>query len=36
MAMDMSREEPQVVVGNLSGHSGIDHLRAIRETDEGT
>lgn len=35
IAMDMSKEEPQVVVGNLSGHSGIEHLRAIREKDDG-
>lgn len=31
VAMDMCCEEPQVVVGNLSGHSGIAHLRELRD-----
>jgi quinol monooxygenase YgiN len=31
VAMDMCGEEPQVTIGNLSGHSGIAYLQAIRE-----
>lgn len=31
VAMDMCCEEPQVVIGNLSGHSGISYLRELRE-----
>ncbi len=29
-AMDLCVEEPKVVVGNLSGHVGMAHLRALR------
>ena len=32
IAMDLCREEPQIVVGELLGHSGIDYLRQLRET----
>lgn len=35
-AMDMCREEPQVTVGNLSGHTGVAHLRAIRDRHDET
>jgi quinol monooxygenase YgiN len=31
IAMDMSSEEPRIVVGNLSGHGGIEYLRELRE-----
>jgi quinol monooxygenase YgiN len=31
-AMDMCCEEPQVVIGNLSGRSGIAYLQELRET----
>jgi quinol monooxygenase YgiN len=31
IAMDMSSEEPRIVVGNLSGHSGMAHLRKLQE-----
>jgi quinol monooxygenase YgiN len=31
VAMDMCREEPQVVVGNFSGHNGMEYLRELRE-----
>ena len=30
MAMDMCCEEPKVLVGNLSGGSGMDYLRELR------
>jgi hypothetical protein len=30
--MDMCCEEPQVVIGNLSGRSGIAYLQELRET----
>ena len=33
IAMDMSSEEPRIVVGNLSGHSGMAYLRELREQD---
>lgn len=37
LAMDMSREEPQVLVGNLSGISGMESLRELRgEQGEST
>jgi quinol monooxygenase YgiN len=32
IAMDLCREEPQIVVGKLLGHSGIEYLRQLRET----
>ncbi len=32
MAMDMCCEEPQVVIGNLSGRSGISYLQELRGT----
>jgi len=32
IAMDMSSEEPRIVVGNLSGHGGMDYLRELRES----
>ena len=35
VAMDMCCEEPQVVIGNLSGRSGLDCLRELREAEEG-
>lgn len=31
LAMDLCCEEPQIVVGNLSGHSGIAYVRKLRE-----
>ena len=33
VAVDMCCEEPQIVIGNLSGHSGMEYLRKLR--DEG-
>jgi len=33
IAVDMACEEPQIVVGNLSGHSGMAHLLQLRETE---
>jgi hypothetical protein len=30
--MDMSCEEPDVMVGDLSGRSGMAYLRELRET----
>jgi quinol monooxygenase YgiN len=33
IAMDMSCEEPRIVIGNLTGHSGLAFLRNIREPD---
>jgi len=33
IAMDMSSEEPRIVVGNLSGHGGMAYLRTLREPD---
>lgn len=30
-AMDLCSEEPQVIIGNLSGHSGMAYLRELRE-----
>jgi quinol monooxygenase YgiN len=33
IAMDMSSEEPRIVVGNLSGHGGMEYLRSMREAD---
>jgi len=32
IAMDMSSEEPRIVVGNFSGHSGMAYLRELRES----
>jgi len=32
IAMDLCREEPQIEVGELLGHSGIEYLRQLRET----
>jgi len=29
----MSSEEPRIVVGSLSGHSGMTYLRELREPD---
>jgi len=31
IAVDLCCEEPRIVVGNLSGHSGMEHLRRLRE-----
>ena len=31
IAMDMSCEEPRIVVGNLTGHEGMAYLRTLRE-----
>ncbi len=36
VAMDMCSEEPQVLVGNLSGTRGMDCLRELRGEKEGT
>ena len=33
VAMDLCREEPQIVVGKLSGHCGMEYLRILRNTD---
>ena len=33
IAMDMSSEEPRIVVGNLSEHGGLEYLRKLREQD---
>ena len=33
IAMDMSCEEPRIVVGHLSGHGGMAYLRTLREPD---
>lgn len=33
-AMDMCCKEPQVVIGNLSGHTGISYLQKLREQPE--
>jgi len=33
-AMDMCCEEPEVVIGNLSGRSGISYLQELREKKE--
>jgi quinol monooxygenase YgiN len=33
VAMDMCCEEPQVVVGNLSGQRGMTHLQELRTKD---
>lgn len=37
LAMDMSAEEPEVIVGTFSGHCGIAHLRKLRDStpDQG-
>lgn len=32
VAMDMCCEKPQVVIGNLSGRSGMAYLQELRET----
>ena len=32
IALDMSSEEPRIVVGTLSGHSGMEYLRELRES----
>ena len=31
IAVDLCSEEPRIVVGNLSGHSGMEYLRKLRE-----
>ena len=36
VAMDMCSEEPQVLVGDLSGTSGMERLRELRKEKEGT
>ena len=33
IAMDLSCEEPWIVVGKLSGHSGLAYLRSLREPE---
>jgi quinol monooxygenase YgiN len=33
IAMDMSSEEPRIVIGNLTGHGGMAYLRELREPD---
>ena len=36
IAMDMSSEEPRIVVGNLSGHGGMAYLLELREPNPST
>jgi len=36
IALDMSSEEPRIVVGNLSEHGGLEYLRELREPDPHT
>ena len=31
IAVDLCSEEPRIVVGNLSGHSGMEYLRKLQE-----
>jgi quinol monooxygenase YgiN len=31
IAVDLCCEEPRIVVGNLSGRNGMEHLRELRE-----
>jgi quinol monooxygenase YgiN len=33
IAMDMSCEEPRIVIGNLLGHCGMAYLRELREPE---
>jgi quinol monooxygenase YgiN len=33
IAVDLCCEEPRIMVGNLSGHSGMEYLRKLREPD---
>jgi len=33
IALDLCCEEPRIVVGNLSGHSGMEYLRKLREEE---
>ena len=33
IAMDLSCEEPEIVVGELRGHSGLAYLRSLREPE---
>ena len=33
IALDLSSEEPRIVVGDLSGHGGMEYLRELRESD---
>lgn len=35
MALDMAIEEPQVLVGNLSGHNGLAYLLDLCRKEEG-
>jgi quinol monooxygenase YgiN len=32
IALDMSSEEPRIVVGSLTGHGGMAYLRELRES----
>jgi quinol monooxygenase YgiN len=34
VAMDMSYEEPKVVIGNLSGRNGFDYMRTLYGSKE--
>jgi quinol monooxygenase YgiN len=36
VAMDLCCEEPQIVIGNLSGHRGMEYLRQLREKEVTT
>ena len=33
IAADLCSEEPRIVAGNLSGHSGLEYLRKLREEE---
>jgi len=33
IAVDLCSEEPRIVVGNLSGHLGMEYLRKLREEE---
>jgi quinol monooxygenase YgiN len=36
IAVDLCCEEPKIVVGNLSGRNGMEHLRKLREEGDRT
>jgi quinol monooxygenase YgiN len=33
IAMDLCSEEPRIMIGDLSGHLGMEYLRKLREED---
>ncbi len=33
IAMDLCSEEPRIMIGDLSGHIGMEYLRKLREED---